>query len=154
MDLLNTILTSTYTMQDLRHRIRILKSYLETKYFGGKFDFTPEDNIWLNSLGHDFYNNFSKENLYQTFQELEKKTANLNPLIIYLSFEPGITQIEAIHNWFRKNISQNILFDIKIDHELIGGAALVYKGIYRDYSLKAKIQENSQAILTEFKKHR
>ena len=153
MDILDTILTNTYTTADLHHRLRILKLYFETKQFGGKFEFSPEDLAWLNSLGEDFFSKFTKENFYNNFLELEKKVSLLTPLIIYLSFEPESLQIESINSWLKKNLSQNILFDIKIDRELLGGAVLVYKGVYKDYSLRAKIQEQSGTILQEFKKY-
>ena len=153
MDLLDTILTNTYTMQDLHHRLRILKLYFETKQFGGKFEFSPEDLAWLNSLGEDFFSKFTKENFYNNFLELEKKISLLIPLIIYLSFEPAKEQIELIGLWIKKNLTQKLLFEIKIDPGLIGGVALVYKGVYKDYSLRSKIQEQNETILTEFKKY-
>lgn len=155
MDILDTILTNTYTMTDLRHRIRILKAYLKNLLFGQakSLELPPEDVAWLNALSKDFISQFSKDNLYSKFSELEKKLSSLSPLVVYLSFEPGREQIDAIGGWIKKNLTTSPLIEIKIDPGLLGGVALVNKGVYKDYSLRARIQQNGETILTEFKKY-
>ncbi|TSC64744.1 MAG: Uncharacterized protein G01um101493_28 [Microgenomates group bacterium Gr01-1014_93] len=155
MDILDTILTNTYTIHDLRHRARILKSHLENKLFaqGSNENLPAEDIAWLDSLGDDFLKYFTKENLYSTFKDLQEKVDKITPLIIYLSFEVDIAQIEGISQWIRKNLANKLIFEIKYDPAIIGGAAFTYKGVYRDYSLRSKIQQNSEIILTEFKKY-
>ena len=39
-----------------------------------------------------------------------------------------------------------------VDPRLIAGAALVWKGVYRDYSLRAKLEQKRQELLEEFRK--
>lgn len=153
--MLNTILSNTYTTHDLKHRLRILRSYLEKKLFGNieADDFSPDDLAWLNSLGENFYTSFTKENLYLVFKDLEKESQKLTSLILYLAFEAQTPQIESISQWLRKNLQTKLIFEVKIDPDLLGGTALVYKGVYKDYSLRAKIQEQAQTILAEFKKY-
>lgn len=155
MDILTTILTNTYTANELRHRLIILRTYLEKKLFGNIIpgDFSPEDLNWLNSLEENFYLKFTKENLYSNFKDLENKISGLPHLTLYLAFETGPAQIEKISEWFKKNSTTRFIFDINLDPDLLGGVAIVYNGVYKDYSLRAKIQEQSQTILTEFKKY-
>ena len=44
-----------------------------------------------------------------------------------------------------------VLFELRFDPDLIGGCALVWKGVYKDYSLRAKIAEKHKEILEGFK---
>lgn len=155
MNILDTILTNTYTIQDLHHRVRILKSQLENKLFGQSQtnEFSPDDSGWLSSMPPLFIKEFTKDNFYSSFNELEDQIKKLKPLVIYLGFEPKQQQIESIGEWLKNNLNQTKLFEIKIDPSLLGGVALVNGGVYRDYSLRTRIQEQSQTILAEFKKY-
>lgn len=156
MEILDAILEKTYTSQDLRHKLRVLRSYLEFKLFGNSDEakqFSPEDLTWVSSLETDLISKFNQENLYELFQQIEKEAGKLQQVIIYLAFEPTQTQIEQIHFWMIKNLPQKVTIDIKIDLTLLGGCALVYKGIYKDYSLRSRIQQQGETILTEFKKY-
>ncbi|TSC66660.1 MAG: Uncharacterized protein CEO21_129 [Microgenomates group bacterium Gr01-1014_80] len=154
MDILSTILTNTYTIQDLRRRVRLLKSHLENIYFGHhREELSPEDSSWISSLSDSFVSEFNKDNIHALFNSLEDQIKKLNPLVIYLAFEPGQEQIEQIGFWVKKNLTQPKVFEIKIDPALLGGAALVNGGVYKDYSLRSKIGEQGETILAEFKKY-
>lgn len=154
MTILDTILTNTYTVQDLRHRVRLLKSHLENILFGHhREELSPEDSSWISSLPESFISQFNKDNIYSSFSELEGQIKTLNPLVLYLTFEAGQEQIEQIGLWVKKKLTQAKVFEIKIDPGLLGGIALVNGGVYKDYSLKSRIQEQEETILAEFKKY-
>jgi len=56
--------------------------------------------------------------------------------------------------WLRENLDQpRLVFDFKVDPSLIGGCAFVYKGVYKDYSLRARISDNKDKIIGEFRKY-
>lgn len=153
-DILNLMMENTYTLPDLKHRLRILKGYLENQVFGNKDHiFDPEDSAWLNSLPADLFHQFNKDNLPDIFTTLEQTIDKILPLTLYLSFEPNKEIVSAISAWLRQNLSQKPILEIKFDPGLIGGCALVKDGIYKDYSLKARIEEQKEVILTEFKKY-
>lgn len=154
MDILNTLLTNTYSLIQLKHRLNILKSYL-LKTFFGNLQTSPilkEDLDWLNSLPEQFYQQFNKDNVYTIFENLEKLVLNLNPLTIYLTFEPDDITLAQIAAYARKTFdNSNLLLDIKFDPKLIAGCSLVWKGVLKDYSLKVRIEEKKEEILTNFK---
>ncbi|MBI4036681.1 F0F1 ATP synthase subunit delta [Candidatus Daviesbacteria bacterium] len=153
-EILNSILANTYTMHDLHHRLRILKTSLEAKFFGMKLSpLPPDDENWLNSLPVQFLGQFNKDNFYAIFEELEKKIDQISPLVIYLSFEPTPEILQQINLWFRTNLNTRFIFETKLDPSLVGGVALVLNGVYQDFSLRARIQEQKELILTEFKKY-
>lgn len=155
MDTLATILKDTYSLTQLKHRARILKSTILNAIFNNNQPptYPPSDLNWLKSLPQDFYQKFNKDNVYNIFTELEQKTTKLNTLTIYLSFEPDETALTQIGTYSRKLFGfPTLLLDIKINPNLIAGTALVWKGILRDYSLKAQIEAKKGDILQEFKK--
>lgn len=153
-NILDIILQNTYTLPEAKHRLRILKEYLEAKIFGNStLSFEPPDHAWLNSLPADFLKSFNKDNVSSAMENLEQQIKKLSPLILYLSFEPDKNTITAISLWLRQNLSQKPILEIKYDPTLIGGCALVKNGIYKDYSLKKRVEEQKDLILLEFKKY-
>ncbi len=155
MDILNTILTNTYTQTQLKHRVRTLKSYLEKALFTtdrSLKDSSQSDLNWLNSLPGTFYKNFNKNNIYQLFTEVEREIEKLPTLIMYLAFEPNDEALSILGPMVRKTFeNQSLLIDIKIDPALIAGCGLSFKGVYKDYSLRAKIEVKKEQIMENFK---
>lgn len=141
-DILPTILKDTYTISQLRHKISVLKQSFLQHFFSGQ-------TIEINQNHLKFIN---KDNVYQVFDDLEKEIAKFIPLTIYLTFEPDEATLTQIGQYGRKIFGPSLLFDVKYDPRLIAGAALVWKGVYRDYSLRSKIEERKMLILDTFKK--
>lgn len=153
--ILTTILQNTYTLTQLKHRLNILKSFLINSFFSNQTQVSlpPSDLNWLKSLPPSFYQQFNKDNVYQIFADLENNIKSLQPLIVYLSFEADDSSTSQIGIFARKTFGSILLLDTKFDPNLIAGVALSFKGIYRDYSLRAKIEERKAEILEEFKKY-
>lgn len=110
-----------------------------------------EELEWLNSYGVQFLNLFQKETFYQSFSQIDKMVSELQTLTIYLAFSANPESEKQIGSWLRDNLSTEIVMDVKLDPSLIGGCAFIWKGVYRDYSLRSKIQTNRAQILTSFK---
>ncbi len=154
-EIINTILKETYSVAELTHKISILKSYVLDSLFTSqsKIIFLEKDLAWLKSLPPAFWQNFTKDNVYDLFSELEKQKNNLKVLTIYLSFDPDENALSQINAMARKEFTSFSLLDVKFDPNLIAGAALVWKGIYKDYSLRAQIAGKQTEILASFKKY-
>lgn len=155
------ILKDTYSTTQLKHRLRILKAELVSQFFGGgpedgyNLDVSnlfPQDQNWLKSLPADFYKKFNKNNVYKIFSDLESKISNIPTLTLYLTFEPDESTLEQIGNFARKMFGPNLMLDIKLDLTLIAGAALGWKGVLRDYSIKTQIEAKKGEILESFKR--
>lgn len=148
--ILDTILKKTFTLHDFKRRVRIIKFLLEKASFGRNFNetFSPEESEWYNSLPTDLFQNIDVNSLYPFFESLAAKMKLVTPLIIYLSFDPEAALVEQIGLWLRSNLNdKRTLMDIKIDPTLIGGCAIVTKGIYRDYSVKGRIDQQKLAVI-------
>lgn len=155
-NILAKLLENTYTLSGLKKKIKALKSALQEEYFGkgdtDTLNIQQEEKEWLKGLPHDFLIQFKKEDFNEIFKLLESRVDSLSPLTMYLAFEPKKEQLDEIGEYIRKNFSKDILADIKIDPSLIGGCALIWKGVYKDYSLKSRIQSKKEEILSSFGK--
>lgn len=153
-DKLTIILKDTFTLTQLKNRVRTVKTNLLKKFFGGADNLQPEvqDLNWLSSLPVSFYQQFTKDNVYKIFDDIEKVIQKLPVLTIYLTFEPDTNATYQLGTFARKTYSSSLLLDIKLDVNLIAGCALVWKGVYRDYSLRSKLEGKKAEILENFKK--
>lgn len=153
-DYLNIILKNTYSLTQLNHRLSILKAYLVENLFASvqMKQLQPQDLSWLQSLPDTYFQSFNKDNIYSVFNQLESQKKALKLLTIYLTFEPDDATLAQIGETARK-LFGNLLLDIKLDPNLIAGAALVWKGVYRDYSLRSKIEQKKGEVSQGFKKY-
>jgi len=155
MEIVTTILKDTYSLSQLRHRLNVLRAYFLTKFFGSTVSesLSKKDSSWLESLPPIFYEQFNKDNVYQIFAAIEKEVNKLPVLTIYLAFEADDTSLQQIGNFVRTTLNLCLLLDPKLDPKLIAGAALSWKGVYKDYSLRARIEERKTEILRDLKKY-
>ncbi len=154
LSLLEKVLQNTYTLGVLKKRVKALKQKVNIELFNLKVDPKHQENehiAWINSLGKDFFKVFTRDDFQQVFEELDRQISEIQPLVIYFAYEPGPSQIILIGGWLRQNLGKNFIYDIKLDYSLIGGCAFVWKGVYKDYSVKAKITQNREQILESFR---
>ncbi len=59
---------------------------------------------------------------------------------VTLAIEPTQQTIGNIHNWISANLGQEYILDIETDPEVLGGAIIVFKGEYRDFTIKKNIE--------------
>lgn len=153
-EVLNLLLKDSYTLSQLKKRLKIIKSELSIRLFGGQTlePLTASDLQWFNSLPGSFKDSFSKDNLSILMTDLGNIINNYPVLTIYLPFEPDEATSDQTGMKARELFGQDLLLDIKSNPVLIAGCALSWKGIYKDYSLHAKIAERRLAILQSFKR--
>ena len=112
-EVLSIILKDTCSLTQLKYRLRLLKSNLLDSFFGAKSQdataliqantsISPHDLTWLKSLPEDFYNSFTKDNVYEIFTNLEKEANSLPTLIMYLTFEPDEATLNQIGIFVRQ----------------------------------------------------
>lgn len=155
--LFDIILNETYTQASLNRRLRALRSYLNLRLFSQEStspktdNFDPDDLHWLISLGDVFYANFNKKNFDNLLTSWEKMIPNLPLLTIFIPFDMPGGEIIHMGELLRNRYGKGFLFDIKHDPELIAGCGLVWKGVYRDYSIRHRIEENRAKVLLSLK---
>lgn len=156
MDILEIILKNTYSFPQLKRRIRALKEYLSVKIYSQSdaYQYLEEkDADWIKSLPQDFLLQFNKDNISRIFLEIEGEIAKLPILTIFLSLDATEQVLEQIGSFVKNNFSSFKLIETKYDPNLIAGCALAWNGVYRDYSLRARVEQKKMEILQGFKKY-
>lgn len=152
-EILAAILKDTYSLTQYRNRVRILKAYLVQSFFGGNPLPENQDTLWLKSLPQTLFQKFTKDNVYEIFTNLEKNINNLKVLTMHLAFDPDEASLNELGAHARTTLaSPTLLLDIKLNPNLIAGAAFSWKGRLRDYSLKSKLEEKRQELSEEFRR--
>lgn len=154
-DIVEIILKDTFTLPKLNKRVRILRSFLENRLFASdrQTSFEETDLAWLKNLGEPFLDQFNQKNIYEILTETEDKIKKLAPLIIYLPFPVNDQSEVQIGSYMRKLFPNIYLFDPKFDPNLIAGCAFSWKGVLKDYSLRARVEEKKAEVLSGFKKY-
>jgi hypothetical protein len=155
-DILPTILLSSFTKSDILRRIHFLRSYLEVVHFkksdSSIQDFlisknaTKSDVEAITSWKIDTKGSFGREDLYQTIEKLLKTIEQLPSVTLFVPFEPDSTSVTKIGLWAREHINTQIIIDLRLDPEAVGGAKLAWNGHFGDYSLGRILEKEKDAI--------
>ncbi len=149
--ILDKILNGTYTLTDAIRRIKAVRQFILNQVFAsaiGQFTAANEvDTAWLSSLGADFYAQFTPQNVYTLMDNAERELNKIPVLNIYLPFEIPQGEIVRVGGKLRTDYGKNFLVDFKIDPNLIAGCALVWNSVYKDYSVRQRIEDNRPAII-------
>lgn len=153
----NKMLENTYTLHQLNRRIRLLKQILSDKIYHpdtpqkalGTITSQQSDINWYKQLSTEFLNLFNQKNLTEIFTSLETTAQSQKPALIYTAIELPDDEIDKLGVYLRQSYEERFLFDLKIDPSLIAGCSIVYNGLFKDYSLRKKLETNKEAILKE-----
>jgi F0F1-type ATP synthase delta subunit len=158
-----TILSNTFTKADLARRVRLLRQYMETCFYKPektemtKFLIneraTTEDINSFITWGDDFFRHFTKENTYKIIEQVEEMLKKMHLISMYIPYEPVPAEVVKLGKWFRGNVGDEVIIDLRTDPTLLGGCAFVFKGIYRDYSLRyymAKKRDEIAKMISDY----
>lgn len=67
---------------------------------------------------------------------LKEKIRSLPLFSITISFDPLESTVEMIKKWVSDNIHGNVILEITVNPNILGGAQITYGGRYKDLSLK------------------
>ncbi|KKR80568.1 MAG: hypothetical protein UU73_C0007G0023 [Candidatus Daviesbacteria bacterium GW2011_GWA1_41_61] len=156
--LLNLILTSTFTRVQALRRLRTLREVVIRKFFSqantpSLKEASGEEAGWISSLPADFFKGFNDKNIYQLFNTIEEEIKNIRPLTIFVPVDLPQEETEKLGKHLRSAYGEKFMMDLKIDPSLIAGARLIWNGLARDYSLRQRITDNQQTILAALKQY-
>lgn len=60
---------------------------------------------------------------------------------VQLAFEPNEEIIERIYSWFYLNLGREVVLDVVVNKDIMGGVVVVAGGKYLDFSLRKKIEK-------------
>lgn len=162
---ISSLLSKTYTKNQALTTIRLIREFLNYLFFDLQLSTEPSARIdqflksqsldpdtskeakILYQLGDDFYKAFNPKNLTAQLKIVEEVISSIQEVIVHLPFEMPDEEVERMGVWFKKNLGIESLFNLNLDPSLIGGTALSYKGVYKDYSLKQIVAENKVKVI-------
>lgn len=194
-ELSSRILAVTYTHNQLRKRMRLLKDFINFKLFqdpkrnGGKvknafleiianflekYPLYKSEAHWISNLGEDFFKQFTDYNTSNLLKDLNQYLDSLPTPVLFLPFrlsddlvyekeialEDQLTDkpvgentllptqiLVEIGTWFKKNVAPTFIFEPQYNPDLVGGCAISLNGVFKDFSLRTRVEENHQAIV-------
>ena len=73
--------------------------------------------------------------------EIKKRIQALKKLSLTLAIKPNEKILKTVKDWARTNTGEQVVLDVTVDPEIIGGAIIVRNGTYHDYSIAKKIKD-------------
>lgn len=91
----------------------------------------------------------SRIDIKNFLEKVKEKINGMTVVSIVIAFEPKEKSLQTLSRWFISNINKQVLFDVKVDRSLIGGAAILYQGKYLDYSIKPDFEKAFKKTFTK-----
>ncbi len=80
--------------------------------------------------------NASNEVLKELVVNIEETVKKIPILSLTIAFEPDETTLKSFLQWFLFTLNRQVIIDIKVDRNIIAGAAINFNGRFKDYSIK------------------
>ena len=130
-DFLNTLTAITDTIFQTDFRIETALSE--------KFGITVSDRL-LSLMRENNINIQSRDEIKTFLQKMHDMISALPVLSLTVAFEPQERTLKALSEWFVINIKKQVLFEFTVDHKLVAGATLTYKGKFFDFSIRPVLE--------------
>ena len=78
---------------------------------------------------------------FSFFQNLKKNLKKIPELKLELAFQPSIEFLIKIKQWFKEKNQREVILDLSVNPEVVGGAIIEYQGKYLNLSVGKKIDE-------------
>ena len=71
--------------------------------------------------------------------ELVTKLYKCRIVELTLAFKPDNNTIAYFSDWIKKNVGSDVVIDLQFNPSIVGGAQIIYNGMYKDYSIRKKL---------------
>lgn len=135
------------TTDEQNELINLIEELIENNF---KDKLTPSDNTLNSKFAKKLWEVVSaaiisekisddKKSIEKFLNSLLREVRLLNRLRITLAFEPNEITMGKLKRWAETNLSGNLIYDIEIDPQILGGTIIVSDdGKYADFSLSRK----------------
>ncbi len=89
----------------------------------------------------------SRLSIKEFIDKVQQKILSLQVISMVFAFEPTDKTLQSLSRWFVLNTSKQVLFDIRIDKSIVGGAAILSNGKYLDYSIRPILEKKTNETL-------
>ncbi|OGM10671.1 hypothetical protein A2159_02435 [Candidatus Woesebacteria bacterium RBG_13_34_9] len=90
---------------------------------------------WISALLRDELDKSGLAKL-DYFDGLYRELKKIKEVGLVIAFEPSQDFIDRMSEFLKQIIGSSVILNITYDPYIIGGAQIIYKGVYKDYSFK------------------
>lgn len=89
----------------------------------------------------------SRLSIKEFIDKIQSKVQSMQVMSMVFAFEPTNKTLQTLSRWFILNTNKQVLFDIKVDKSLLGGAAILSNGKFLDYSVRPLFEKIADQTL-------
>ena len=160
-ELLTTLARTAYTEHEFRRLLSALQVFLEFKLFtehrGVSFEellrrfflehhIAPDTHARLTNLSESYLDLFTRENLYEKMKSIGEAFEKLPRITLYVPIALTSEATAKLGTWLREHVAENLVIRLEVDAELAVGCALVWKGVYYDYSFRYFVKKHEKEL--------
>ena len=157
-----------YTTEDAHTVLELIKEFLEFFFFSEHVEvshteivktFIKKKNIsdaeadMLKALPAQFWETITRENMYEQIDIFAKTFNSLPRIVLYVPTKLPYGEVKKVGQWMHLNVAKDLLMDIKVDPEAIGGCKLAWKGVYHDFSLRYFIKKHKRELVSMMREY-
>jgi hypothetical protein len=174
-DILNKLINESATRIQALRRLRILREFVNYRMFDGNVQKdissllssfkkayldrskkeessliqkeNEKDINFLEELDPKIFDQFNSFNITDNLKKLEAQIYAAKTVFLFIPFDMPNKEVGQLSSWVKGNFGDETLLDFKYDHTLIGGCAISYKGVLKDFSVKALINQRKPEII-------
>lgn len=137
------ILENCYTRTEALAKLRTFNDLGQKRIFSNSQESEDDRN---GGFDHDLWKDLNERNFNRTVEKSEEEIKSFPVLTVCLARELPEAEMRMLEEFIQKSFSEKFLIDFRIDSELISGCAIVWRGKYRDFSVRERLQRESEEI--------
>ena len=159
--LIDTLCVNTFTVGDMRRRLGLLQESVELALFTNETGDTTaaikaaveergkEDDVTaIIAWGDEVFSHFGASNMREQISALQKSIDALPVMTLYIPITFPESELATMAVWCREQFAPQLLFDVQIDPQVVGGCAFVWNDTYHDFSFRAQ-SKKIPGVITE-----
>lgn len=83
----------------------------------------------------------NSKNIPAILDEFKAQFYKIQVVSLTVAIEPTQDLLVKLQSWFSENLGQRVIFDLKVDPQIIGGIKLICRNHFRDFSLSSTIED-------------
>lgn len=155
--LVQHFISETYTDDAMHRRVAALQACLELVHFDApqQIRVLPPSERWqrtvrtevdaadrgvLERIPESLLAHFTPTTVVEQIKSLKDEVATLPLMTLYVPVVFTDAQLSRIATWCRTEVTPGLLFVLKVDPQVVGGCAFVYKDVHFDWSLRRHLR--------------
>jgi F0F1-type ATP synthase delta subunit len=81
-------------------------------------------------------------------ERIKEKISTMPVMTLTIAFEPKEVTLKAFAEWFLINTNKQVLLDVRLDKEIIGGAIISVNGKFFDFSVRPQFNSVLKGVVS------